>query len=155
MSWPDREHYLHPLQPLVVSFLLSLVSTLVFSRAGGVLSHQNSSIHKFLRFPLRNLCSLVTLAVFSRLRCNGRSLLLSSYLSRIGRIDNFSCGACGHPCQDISDLILHCPPTDILCRSLFVNSLSPYDHWSRTWGVSRLLGLHGLSPCPHSFEGVG
>ena len=34
--------------------------------------------------------------VLSRLRCNGHSFLLSSYLSRIGRIENPSCSACGH-----------------------------------------------------------
>ena len=65
MSWPDRERYSHPLQSLVVSLLLSLVSTLVFSRTGGVLSHRSSSTHRFPRFPPRNLCSLVMLAVFS------------------------------------------------------------------------------------------
>ena len=32
MSWPDGERYLPPLQPLVVSLLLSLESTLLFSR---------------------------------------------------------------------------------------------------------------------------
>ena len=32
--------------------------------------------------------------VLCRLRCNGRSLLLGSYLSRIGRIENPSCSAC-------------------------------------------------------------
>ena len=50
--------------------------------------------------------------VLSRLRCNKHSLLLSSYLSRIGRIENPSCSACGHPSQDTSHLILHCPATD-------------------------------------------
>ena len=50
--------------------------------------------------------------VLSRLRCNGYSLLLSSYLTRIGRIENSSCSACGHPSQDTSHLILHCPATD-------------------------------------------
>ena len=40
--------------------------------------------------------------VLSRLRCNGHSLLLDSYLSRIGRIENPCCGACGHSFQDIS-----------------------------------------------------
>ena len=40
--------------------------------------------------------------VLSRLRCNGHSLLLGSYLSRIGRIENSSCSACGHSSQDIS-----------------------------------------------------
>ena len=65
MSWPDGERSLRPLQSLVVSFLLSLVSVLLFSRTGGVLSHRNSSTHRFPQFPPRNLCSLVTLSVFS------------------------------------------------------------------------------------------
>ena len=65
MSWPDGERYLRPLQSLVVSLLLSLVSTLVFSRTGGVLSHRNSLTHRFPRLPPRNLCSLVMLAVSS------------------------------------------------------------------------------------------
>ena len=51
--------------PCSLSLLLSLVSTLLFSRTGGVLSHRNSLTHKFPRFPPRNLCSLVTLAVSS------------------------------------------------------------------------------------------
>ena len=34
--------------------------------------------------------------VFFRLCCNGHSPALSSYLSRIGRIENPSCSACGH-----------------------------------------------------------
>ena len=62
--------------------------------------------------------------IFSRLRCNGRSLLLGSYFSRIGRIKNPSCSACGHWSQDISHLILHCPATDSLRHSLFDDSLS-------------------------------
>ena len=40
--------------------------------------------------------------VLSRLRCNGHSLLLGSYLSRIDRIENPSCSACGHSFQDTS-----------------------------------------------------
>ena len=63
MSLPDGERYLCPLQSFVVSFLLSLVSTLVLSRTGGVLSLPNILTHRFPRFPLRNLCSLVMLAV--------------------------------------------------------------------------------------------
>ena len=46
--------------------------------------------------------------VLSRLRCNGHSLLLGSYLSRIGRIENPSCSAGGYWSQDTSHLILHC-----------------------------------------------
>ena len=48
------------------------------------------------------------LCVLSRLCFNGHSRLLSSYLSRIGRIGN-PCSACGHPSQNTSHLILHCP----------------------------------------------
>ena len=91
--------------------------------------------------------------VLSRLRCNGHSLLLGSYLSRIGRIENPSCSACGHSSQDTSHLILHCPATDCAARS--GDSLSLYDLWSRPREVAQLLGLHGLPPCPHPSEGVG
>ena len=54
--------------------------------------------------------------------CNGHSLLLGSYLSKIGRIKNPSCSACGHSSQDISHLILHYPATDSVRRSLFTIS---------------------------------
>ena len=54
-----------PLLSLVVSLLLSLVSTLVYSRTEGVLSHRNSLNHKFPRYLQRNLYSLVMLAVSS------------------------------------------------------------------------------------------
>ena len=50
--------------------------------------------------------------VLSRLCCNGYSLLLGSYLSTIGRIENPSCSICGHLFQDTSHLILHCSATD-------------------------------------------
>ena len=102
-----------------------------------------------LVLPLHARC------VLSRLRCNGHSLLLGSYLSRIGRIENPSCSACGHPSQDISHLILHCPATDSLHRSPLGDSLSLYDLWSIPWGVAWLLGLHGLPPCHHPSQGVG
>ena len=93
--------------------------------------------------------------VLSRLCCNGHSVLLSSHLSKIGRIDNSSWSACGHSSQDTSNLILHCLATNSLRRSLFGDSLSLYNLWSRPWGVSRLLGLHGLPSFPHPLEGVG
>ena len=62
--------------------------------------------------------------VHPRLRCNGYSLLLNSYLSRIGRIDNPSCSACGHPSQDTSHLILHCPAMNSWSSSLIDDCLS-------------------------------
>ena len=95
ISWPDGEHYPCLLQTLVVSLLLSLVSTLVFSRTGGALFNLNSLTHRFPRIPPRNLCSLVMLAVFSLVFLQRHSLLLSSYFSKIGRIENL-CSACGH-----------------------------------------------------------
>ena len=61
MSLPDGERCLRPPQSLVVSLLLSLV----LSRTGGVLSLQSILTHRFPQFPLRNLCSLVMLAVSS------------------------------------------------------------------------------------------
>ena len=48
------------------------------------------------------LCSLSSLVQWT-------SLLLGSYFSRIGRIENPSCSARGHSSQDTSHLILHCP----------------------------------------------
>ena len=79
-----------------------------------------------LVFPRHACC------VLSRLCCNGHSLLLSSYLSRIGRIESPCCNACNeHPSQYISHLILHCPATDSLPRLLFGDPLSLYDLWSR------------------------
>ena len=86
--------------------------------------------------------------VLCRLRCNGHSLLLGSYLSRFGRIENPSCSACGHSSQHISPLIIHCPATDSLRRSLFGDSVSLRP-------LVQTLGLHGLPQCPHPWEGVG
>ena len=85
--------------------------------------------------------------VLSRLCCSGHSLRLSFYLTGIGRIENPSCSACGHLSQDTFHLILHCTATGSLRRFT-------HDLWSRPWRVSRLLGLHGLPPCPHPSEGV-
>ena len=93
--------------------------------------------------------------VLSRLRCNEHSLLLSSCLSRIGRIENPFCSACRHPSQDTSHPILHSPATDSLRRWLFGNFLSLYDLCSRPWGVARLLGPHGFPPSTHPSVGVG
>ena len=101
-----------------------------------------------------------TRCVLSRLRWNGHSLLLSFYLSRIGRIENSSCSACGHSSQDTSHLICTVQLRTLctahsLHRSLFAESLSLYDLWSRPRIVARLLGLNGLPPCPHPSKGSG
>ena len=60
--------------------------------------------------------------VFSHLCCNGHSLLLGSYLSRIDRIENPSGSACRHSSQDTYHLILDGPATNSLRRSFFGDS---------------------------------
>ena len=139
MSWPDGERYSRSLPSLVVS----LFSSKFFDTQVPSISTEELVLSRHAR------------CVLSRLLCNGHSLLLSSYIFRIGRIENPSWSACGHSSQDTSHLILHCPALDSLRRSLFGDSLSLYDLWSRPWGVAQLLGLHGHPPCPHPSEGVG
>ena len=116
MSWPDGERYLRPLQSLVVS----LVST-------SLLSDWRRTVSS--KFFDTQVCSISTeelvlprhaRCVLSRLRCNGHSLLLSSYLSRIGRIENPRCSACGQ-------LSFH---SALSSYGLFGDSLSLYDLWS-------------------------
>ena len=89
----------------------------------------------------------------SRLRCHGHSLLLSSYLHRISRKENSDCSACGHPLQDLNHLLLDCPASEPLRKSVFGSSLSILDLWSRPWGVARLLGLRGVPPRPRKGSG--
>ena len=85
--------------------------------------------------------------VLSRVRRNGHSVLLSSYLTRIGRIENPFCSANGHPSQDTSYFILHCPAMDsfaLLAFWRFFVSLRPL-----VWGS--IVFRHA----PHPSEGVG
>ena len=91
----------------------------------------------------------------SRLRCHGHSLLLSSYLHRISRKENSACSACGHPLQNLNHLLLDCPASEPLRKSIFDSFPSLLDLQSRPWGVARLLGLRGVPVHPHPSEGVG
>ena len=79
------------LSPLIHSFLFSgwrrTVSSKFFDTQISLISTEE------LVLPRHARC------VLSRLRCNGHSLLLSSYLFRIGRIENLSCSASGHSYQ--------------------------------------------------------
>ena len=151
MSWPDGERYWCLLQSLEVSRIHSClfsdwrraVSSKFFDTKVFSISIEELVLPRHARCVLFRLC------------CNGHSPLLSSYLTRIGRIDNSSCSACGHPSQDTSNRILHCPITDSSRRPLFGDSLSLYDLWSSPWGVPQILGLLGFLPCPHPSEEVG
>ena len=93
--------------------------------------------------------------VLSRLRCNGHSLLLASYLYRIGRSPSSACPACGSPTQDLPHLLLSCPAASSRRAAIFGPTSSVFDLWNRPWGVARLLGFRGLGPCPHPREGAG
>ena len=110
--------------PCSLSLLASCIHSCLFSDwrhtvLSKVFDMQLSSIStEELVLPCHARC------VLSRLRCNGHSLRLSSYLSRIGRIENPSCSACGHSSQNTSHLILHCLATDSLRCSLFGDSVS-------------------------------
>ena len=145
MSWLDRERYLCPPQSSVVSLLfISRIHSCLFSDWRCTVSskffdtHVPSISSEELVLPRHARC------VLSRLCCNGHSILLGSYLSRIGRIENPSCNVCGHSSQDTSYFILHCPATDSLCCSLFGDSLSLYDLRSRPWGSM----VSTMPPCP-------
>ena len=88
--------------------------------------------------------------VLSCLRCNGHSLLLSSYLFGIDRIENHSCSAYRHSSQNTSHLILSCPATDSLRRSLYGNSdsLRPL---VQALGSGQAFGAPWFSAMPPSF----
>ena len=108
------------------------------------INHQVSEVSSeklLLSRPIR--CEL------SRLHCHGHSLLLSSFLHRISRKENSVCSACGHPLQDFNHLLLDCPASEPLRKSIFGSSLSILDLRSRPWGVARLLGLQGVGLYHH------
>ena len=71
----------------------------------------------------------------SRLRCHGHSLLLCSYLHRISRKENSACSACGHPLQDLNHLLLDCPASEPLGKSIFGYSLSLFLIYGPDLGV--------------------
>ena len=139
--------------PCILSPLISRIHSCLFS------DWRRTVSSKFFdtQVPLISTEELVlprhACCVYFHLHCNRHSLLLSSYLSRIGKIENPSYSACGHSSQDTSHLILHCPATDSLRRSVFGDFRSLDFFWSRPWEVARFLGLHGFPPCLHPSEG--
>ena len=134
MSWPGGECYLRPPQSLVVSRIHScLFSDCRRTVSSKFFDTQVPSIStEKLLLPRHVRC------VLSRLRYIGHSFLLSSYLCRIGRIENPSCGACGHSSQDTSHFILHCPATDS----------APLDLWRLSVSLQPL--VQALESCPAS-----
>ena len=88
-----------PLVPSAVSCSLSLLISRIHSSLFSNWKHTVSSKFFDTQVPSISIEELVLLRhtryVLSGLRCNEHSLLLSSYLCRIGRIENSSCSACG------------------------------------------------------------
>ena len=133
MSWSDRGALLTPSTiPCSLSPLISRIHSCPYSedwRRTVLLKFFDTQVPSIsteeLGLPRHAHC------VLSRLRCNEHNLLLSSYLSNIGRIENPLCSACGHSAQDTSYLFLHCPATDSLSRSLVGDSLFLFELWSR------------------------
>ena len=86
-------------------------------------------------------------SVLSRLRCNGHSLLLSFYFSKIGRIENPFCSACGT--RPWKPLISFCTVqlwTLCVARSLAIFSLQPLDQALGTFPVSGASWSSAINP---------
>ena len=90
-----------------------------------------------------------------KLRCNGHSLFL--VLISLGLAESRILLAAPVDTRPRTSLISFCTVQlrTLWRRSLFGDSLSLYNLWSRPWGFARFLGLHGLPPCPYPTEGVG
>ena len=155
VSWPDEERYLRPPQSLVVSLLLSLVSTLVFSRYGGVLFPRSILTHRLPRFPLRNLGFLIMLAVSSLVFAATDTAFFKVLIS-LGLAESRILYAAPVDTRPRTSLISFCTvQLRTHCASHSLATLCLHNLWSRPWSVARLLGLPGLPPCPHPSEGVG
>ena len=99
------------LAPLISFQRLSLYTSWRRSVQSGFFQHQIPSVSpEELTLPRSAL---------SRLRCNGHSTLLNSYLHKIGRAETPSCSNCGSEPQDLSHLVLDCPVLDPLRRAIF------------------------------------
>ena len=110
------------LAPLISSQRQSLYTSWRRSVQSGVFQHQIPSVSpEELTLPRSARCAL------SRLRCNGHSTLLNSYLHRVGRAETPSCSNCGSESQDLSHLVLDCPALDHLRRAIFGHTLSLLD----------------------------
>ena len=84
------------LVPSAIPCSLSRIHSSLFSDWRGMVSSKFFDTQVPSTFTEKLVLPRHTRCVLSRLRCNGHSLLLSSYLSRIGRIENSSCSSCGH-----------------------------------------------------------
>ena len=135
----------HSISPLIFSQRLSLYTSWRRGIQSSFFQHQIPSVSSAeLTLPRSAGCAL------SRLRCNGHSTFLASYLHRIGRAETSLCSNCGSESQDIFHLMLDFPVLDSLCPAIFGHSLTILGLWSRPWGFARLLGPRRVDPRPPS-----
>ena len=130
------------LQSQYFLFILPSVSTLLSDWRR--MPHVNSSTYWFPRFPLRNLCSLVTLAVFSlefAARAQPTVELLSLELAE-WRILHVAPAVIRPRTPLIS---LSCPAT-VSLHTLCFRGLLYIRPLVQAVGTFWLLGLHGLPP---------
>ena len=107
---PPRYNLLS-LSPLISSQRLSLYSSWRHSIQFGLFQHRIPPVSsEELTLP--------------RLRCNGQSTLLGTYLHRVGRAETPSCSNCSSESQDLFHLVLDCPVLDPMRRAIFGHSLS-------------------------------
>ena len=92
----------------------------------------------------------------SRLRCNGHSRLLSTYLFRIGQRADDVCPECGLEPKDGAHLLIRCPALSSLRSYIFPSLPSLRDLWVQPYKVARLLGfVEPRGSSSHPSEGVG
>ena len=121
--------------PLISSQRQSLFTSWRCSVQPGLFSHQIPPVSpEEITLPRSARCAL------SRLRCNGRSTLLNSYLHRVSRAETPSCSNCGSKSQNLSHLVLDCPVLDHLHRAIFGHTLSLLDFWSPSVGSRPITG---------------
>ena len=87
--------------PCGLSLLISRIYSCLFSDWGRTVSSKFFDTQALLVSTENLVLPLHACCALSRLRCKGHSLLSSSYLTKIGRIKNPSCSACGQSSQDI------------------------------------------------------
>ena len=109
----------------------------------------------FPRFPLRNLCSLVMHAVFSLVYAATDTAYCWALISLGLAESRILLAAPADTCPRTSLISFCTVQLRTLCAARSLATLSLGDLWSSPWGVARLLGIHGLRPCPHPLTGVG
>ena len=99
MSWPHKVHYFSGLQSIVVFPRIHLLSTHSFFGLEAICLTYIFDFQLPAEFTEKLVFPRYANCVLSRLHHNDHSLPSNSHPSRIVRIENPSCSACGYPNQ--------------------------------------------------------